>query len=150
MITINAAGFIPAKPELQLVGPKRQHKCEFTVVAQRRHFVKGELETVWERAVFVAWDEEADRIASTLDKGMDVHCTGTQETSKWTDGGGQQRQTVRFKLLSWQVLRRSRGADAGDDDRQSSSRRTGGEASHREDEEGTGAQTPGAPNYLPM
>ncbi len=155
MITIVATGFIPAKPELLLVGNKRRKKCEFTVVDSRRAWADGGWETVWERAVFVAWDEEAERVASTLDKGTNVTCTGMQETSKWVDNSGQARQAVKYRLTAWQIDRRGRtgeGSDHREPHRTESQAHpdAGGEETPHRGPSNTGTAAAAGPGYLDM
>ena len=103
MITITAAGFIGEKPELLLVGANNTAKCEFDVVWGRREYKRGEWVTAWERATFVAWEAEAERIAERLDKGSTVTCTGLQETSTWQDKEGQKHRTTKYRLTAWIV-----------------------------------------------
>lgn len=100
MISVTAFGFIGEKPQLQMVGANHQ-KVEFDVIWPRRVFSAGEWKTVWERATFVAWAEEAEQIAFSLEKGNEVSCTGIQETSEWTDKAGQKRSKVKYKLTAW-------------------------------------------------
>lgn len=106
MIAVFATGFIPKKPELEYLGPRRTRKCTFAVVWERRARVAGDWVSVYERATFEAWDDEAERVASTLDRGFTVTCSGTQTSSDWTDGSGANRRTVRYKLTDWNILRR--------------------------------------------
>lgn len=124
MISCFASGFIAEKPAVLMVSAN-QCKCEFTVLWSRPVRRDGVWETVWERAVFVAWDEEAERVASRLDKGSRVTCTGTQETSSWLDGASQQRRykTI-YRLASWSVEHQSRpkGAHEGSSGHGQSSR----------------------------
>jgi single-stranded DNA-binding protein len=153
MISIFASGFIPAKPELLLVGNKRRKKCDFTVVDSRRAWVDGGWETVWERVVFVAWDEEAEKVASMLDKGTNVSCTGVQETSKWSDGSGQTRQAVKYRLTAWQIDRRGRageGSDTRDSQRQDSAHGGAADEAHHRDRHGAGASAGARPSLLEM
>lgn len=137
MITITASGFIAKKPELQLVGAKRTPKCEFDVVDSRREWRDGQWETVWERATFVAWSEEAEKVAERLDKGYVVTCTGLQETSIWTDSSQTKRKTVKYKLTAWESkppsVRPPEGGDA--DNRQRGNSQQQG---HRDSEHGYG------------
>ena len=111
MISIFATGFLDRKPELELVGAKRAHKCLFDVIWERRKFKDGEWVSVWERATFEAWDDLADKVASTLDRGFTVNCTGTQETSEWHAGDGSRRKAVRYQLATWSVVRRPPSAE---------------------------------------
>ena len=103
MISITAAGFIGEKPELLLVGSNNTAKCEFDVVWGRREYKRGEWVTAWERATFVAWEAEAEKIAERLDKGFNVTCTGLQETSTWQDKAGQKHRTIKYRLTAWIV-----------------------------------------------
>lgn len=102
MITCFAHGFLAEKPTIEMVGA-RSCKCEFNVLWSRS-VKRGEAwDTVWERATFVAWDEEAERVASRLDKGSRVTCTGTQETHSWNDQTGKKRYITKYRLTSWSV-----------------------------------------------
>jgi len=125
MISCFANGFIAEKPSIQMVGTNRA-KCEITVIWGRSVKRGTEWETAWERAVFVAWDEEAERVASRLDKGTRVSCTGTQETSSWADGTGQKRYSTKFRLTSWVVERQNQPQAAPD------GRQQGGYASRQD------------------
>lgn len=100
MITITAVGFISEKPELQMVGSNSM-KVEFDVVWSRACKGRDGWDTAWERATFAAWNEEAEKLASILEKGAEITCTGTQETSKWTDGNGQRHSRVKYRLTAW-------------------------------------------------
>lgn len=100
MISVTASGFVPNKPQLQYF-PSNRQKVEFDVVSQRRAYVDGAWKTVYERATFVSWGEEAEDIATHLDKGSNVSCTGLQETSEWTDKDGNKRSKVRYQLTAW-------------------------------------------------
>lgn len=102
MITVFASGFIAEKPSLQLVGAKSA-KCEFTVIWAKPEYRDGEWKTAWERATFTAWDTEAERVASRLDKGTRVTCTGLQETSSWQGTDGSKRYRTGYRLTSWVV-----------------------------------------------
>lgn len=113
MMSISATGFLAEKPELQMVGVNSV-KCEFTVLWDRRERRGDQWETIWERAVFFAWGEEAERVASRLDKGSCVTCTGTQETSSWLHReSGQKRYATKYRLTAW-VRHMLREAAAGD------------------------------------
>lgn len=100
MITVTAVGFIGEKPVLQMVGRDSQ-KVEFDVIWNRRASQAGAWKTVWERATFVAWGEEAENIATTLEKGNNVSCTGLQETSEWMDASGTKKYKARYRLTAW-------------------------------------------------
>lgn len=115
MITVCAHGFVGEKPELQRVSSK-SHKVEFDVVSQRsvRNRESQQWEKVWERATFVAWDEEAEKIASTLDKGNTVTCTGLQETSSWLDSAtGKKQYRTKYKLTAWSKEYQARSESGG-------------------------------------
>jgi len=99
MITIVAEGFLAENPAVELIGQSR--KCEITVLWARSARKGSEWVTVWERAIFVAWDDEAERLASMLEKGSDVACTGVQETSTWIDRTGATRYSTRYRLTYW-------------------------------------------------
>jgi single-stranded DNA-binding protein len=115
MFLVTAIGFIASKPHLQFISTTFQ-KVEFDVVAERSVKVKGEWVTRWERATFFAFNEEAENIASTLDKGHEVVCTGLQETDEWFDSASQTKRTkVKYKLSTWQIKysRRAQSRDEG-------------------------------------
>lgn len=112
MITITAHGFLAQKPELALVSASNS-KCEFTVLWPRQARRNNSWDTVWERAVFVAWNDDAEKIASRLDKGTTVTCTGLQETSQWEDKTGQKRFTTKYRLTSWIVQPKSGDGNGG-------------------------------------
>lgn len=115
MITITAAGFLAEKPVLKLIGDG-QRVCDLTVLSSRSERRQGEWVKVWERAIFVAWDDEAERIASRLEKGSDVVCTGTQETHCWSPRGtSEKRYTTKYRLTAWQVLPKNRAPQGSED-----------------------------------
>jgi len=124
MMTLNAVGFVPDKPELTLVGSKGRRKCEFDVVSSRRENRNGEWVDVWERATFVAWEEDAQRCAEKLEAGMDIHAVGLQETSSWTPQGATKPvYRTKYRLLHWErVGRRKATADGGERRHQAPSR----------------------------
>lgn len=111
MIVITAIGFIGEKPRLNIF--TNSMNCEFDVVATRREKQGGDWVNVYERASFVVWGEEAERVASRLDCGHVVTATGRQKTSKWTDDGGSQRSKVKYELLSWERMQMSGGNRGG-------------------------------------
>ncbi len=108
MISVFANGFIGRKPELLLVGTNRRQKVEFDVISERREKdrASGEWVSVYERATFVAWDEEAMQIAERFDKGTELTCVGTQRTSKWKPPDGPERTFVKYDLDRWEIIRR--------------------------------------------
>lgn len=107
MMTITATGLIPQKPELLLVGKRHARKCEFVVVDSRWIPVDGKYRPVWERVVFVAWDDQAEKLASSLEPGCHVCCTGLLETERWEDKHGQKRFSPRYRLTAWAITRKS-------------------------------------------
>lgn len=113
MISCFAHGFVPEKPAVKLIGANKA-KCEFTVVSPRSVKRSDGWETVWERATFVAWDDEAERVASRLDRGVIVTCTGNQETSVWTDSAGAKHYSTKYRLTSWTVEPHNRGNQDAD------------------------------------
>ena len=100
MIVVTATGFIGEKP--MLISFKNADKVEFDVISSSRIKSGGEWVTQFERATFVAWGEDAIRIAELLDRGQVVTATGVQKTSKWTDDSGQTRSKVRYELMRWE------------------------------------------------
>lgn len=111
MIVVTASGFIPEKPRLNVFA--NSQNCKFDVVAIRRENQNGEWVNVYERASFVVWGQEAERVASRLDSGHTVMASGRQKTSRWTDDGGSQRSKVEYELLSWERLQTS-GSNHGE------------------------------------
>jgi single-stranded DNA-binding protein len=105
MMTITATGLVPEKPELLLVGKRHARKCEFVVVDSRWIPVNGQWRVVWERVVFVAWDDQAEKLASKLEPGSHVCCTGLLETERWEDKHGQKRYSPRYRLTAWAITR---------------------------------------------
>ena len=103
MISISVSGVLVAKPFVELVGADSSRKCEFTVFDLRRVRVAGQWQPVWERVVFVAWDEEADRVALIMNKGAHVSCTGLQESHQWMDPQGERRLSVKYRLTAWSI-----------------------------------------------
>ena len=53
----------------------------------------------------------AEIIASRMDKGSNVVCIGTQETSSWVDHQGQKRYMTKYKLSAWSIQRPSQDAN---------------------------------------
>jgi single-stranded DNA-binding protein len=107
MMTITATGFIPQQPELLIVGDRHARRCEVAVVDSRWISVDGTAQRIWERVVFVAWDEQAEKLASILEIGSHVCCTGLLETHHWTDKKGNRRSTPRYRLTAWSLLRKA-------------------------------------------
>jgi single-stranded DNA-binding protein len=111
MISISVSGVLVAKPQVVHVGSSISRKCEFTVFDLRRVRVADAWQPVWERVVFVAWDDEADRVALIMSKGAHVSCTGLQETHQWVDRQGERRLAVKYRLTAWSVNYRQRWSD---------------------------------------
>lgn len=108
MISISVSGFLVARPQVLAVGEGNSRKCEFAVFDMRRLRVAGQWQPVWERVVFVAWDDEAERVALIMTKGAHVSCTGLQETQQWVDPQGERRLSVKYRLTAWSVNYRQR------------------------------------------
>jgi single-stranded DNA-binding protein len=111
MISISVSGVLVAKPYVLAIGEGTRRKCEFTVFDLRRVRVAGQWQPVWERVVFVAWDEEADRVALIMNKDSHVSCTGLQETHQWLNPQGERRMAVKYRLTAWSVNYKQRIAD---------------------------------------
>ncbi len=108
MISISVSGVLVAKPQVVYVGSSNSRKCEFTLFDMRRVRVADTWQPVWERVVFVAWDDEADRVALIMNKGAHVSCTGLQETLQWVDQQGERRLAVKYRLTAWSINYRQR------------------------------------------
>lgn len=114
---LHAIGFIAEKPELTLVGARQVRKCEFEVVWTRRAHRDGQWQSVYERATFVAWNDQAEACAEQLDKGIDVHCVGEQETSSWTPQGATKPvYRTKYTLHWWQRVGRRKPLTEGSPD----------------------------------
>lgn len=101
MFSITATGFVAEKPMLEYLS-RDTRVVEFDVVSSRRGYVAGEWKTFWERATFVAWNDEAEKICAILDKHSNVFCTGLQETSEWVDKeSGKKRYKTKYRLTAW-------------------------------------------------
>jgi single-stranded DNA-binding protein len=111
MISITVSGVLVAKPHVQLVGERGSRRCEFTVFDMRRVRVAGNWQPVWERVVFVTWDDEAERVALIMSKGCHVTCTGLQETQQWFDEHGERRLSITYRLTAWKINYRQRWAN---------------------------------------
>ena len=111
MISISVSGVLVAKPQVVNVGSGNSRKCEFTVFDLRRVRVGDTWQPVWERVVFVAWDDEADRVALIMNKGAHVSCTGLQETHQWVDQQGERRLAVKYRLTAWSINYRQRWSE---------------------------------------
>lgn len=123
MITITASGFCPRQPDLR---PIRENlfKCEFDICSRRNTKVDGAWTSVVESVTFVAWNDEARRLAEHLTAGSEITAVGSQETSTW-EKDGVQKTRVLYKLLSYDLKRsgnsggkvgRNEGSHAGDSD----------------------------------
>jgi single-stranded DNA-binding protein len=117
MMTITATGFIAQQPELLTVGDRHARKCEVAVVDSRWISVNGNAQRIWERVVFVAWDEQAEKLASILETGSHVCCTGLLETHHWTDKKGNRRSNPRYRLTAWSLLRKAWKGDMIEDEK---------------------------------
>jgi single-stranded DNA-binding protein len=112
MITISVHGRLAAQPELKMLG--KTSVCEFRVLSTR--FSKGEEHT--EAVTFFCFDRDAEEICSTTVKGQEFDATGTQETSRYTDAGGNSKSYVKYRL-TW--FSRGRKPYTGDRNQQQGS-----------------------------
>ncbi|MEJ8838126.1 single-stranded DNA-binding protein [Ramlibacter sp. AN1133] len=97
MIVITAHGRLAHQPELKML--RQTSVCEFRLLANR--FARGEEHV--EAVTFFCYGEEAEAFCERVEKGQLVSATGTQETQRWTDGSGQDRTFVKYKLTWWEA-----------------------------------------------
>jgi len=102
MIVITVQGRLAHQPEVQIGRGKPW--AEFRLLSNR--YAHGEEHV--EAVTFVCFGDEAERFCELTQKGQVINATGTQETSRWTDQGGQARTTVRYLLTWWQAGPRPR------------------------------------------
>jgi single-stranded DNA-binding protein len=93
MILITAHGRLAHQPELKLL-PGGGCVCEFRLLSTR--FAKNEEHV--EAVTFFCFDDEAERFCEATEKGQLISASGTQETRTWTDGNGQSKSFVRYRL----------------------------------------------------
>jgi single-stranded DNA-binding protein len=101
MINITASGRLAHQPELKM--GRQTSVCEFRLLSSR--YAKGEEHT--EAVTFFCYGEEAERFCELTEKGQLIEATGTQETQRWTDAGGNEKTSVKYKLTWWQAGPRS-------------------------------------------
>jgi len=102
MIVITVQGRLAHQPEVQIGRGKPW--AEFRLLSNR--YAHGEEHV--EAVTFVCFGDEAERFCELTQKGQVINATGTQETRRWTDQGGQQRTSVRYVLTWWQAGPRPR------------------------------------------
>lgn len=108
MILITAHGRLAHHPELKLL-PGGGCVCEFRLLSTR--FAKNEEHV--EAVTFFCFDDEAERFCEATEKGQLISASGTQETRAWTDGNGQLKSFVRYRLTWYEKgPRPNRGARA--------------------------------------
>lgn len=95
MINITASGRLAHQPELKM--GRQTSCCEFRLLSSR--YAKGEEHT--EAVTFFCYGEEAERFCEATEKGQLIEATGTQETQRWTDAGGNEQKAVKYKLTWW-------------------------------------------------
>lgn len=108
MIVITAQGRLAHQPEVRMLA--QGCVCEFRLLSNR--FARG-TEHV-EAVTFFCFDSEAEAFCERTEKGQLISATGTQETSRWTDGSGQERTSTKYKLTWWEAgprPNRSRAAE---------------------------------------
>lgn len=135
-------GFIAKQPPLIQVG--NTVKIEFDICSKRS--ARDRKGSGWieipEYVSFVAWGEEAERLADKLVPGREVSAIGLQETSSWTDKTtGHERSKVLFRLVHLDFVHR------GNPQRQSQQQGNHGEYQGGEDNSYAGE--PEAPRHQP-
>lgn len=101
MINLTASGRLAHQPELKM--GRQTSVCEFRLLSSR--YAKGEEHT--EAVTFFCYGEDAERFCELTEKGQLIEATGTQETQRWTDAGGNEKTSVKYKLTWWQAGPRS-------------------------------------------
>lgn len=103
---IISEGFITRQPALQRAGALEI--LEFAVVSKRpvRNKQTQEWTHVFESQTFVAWEDDARRLAEKLVPGKQVTVTGIQETSHFTGNDGEQKSRTVFRVLHCEIHRR--------------------------------------------
>jgi single-stranded DNA-binding protein len=80
-------------------------KVEFEILDRRSVKVSGQWENVFESATFVAWNEDAERIAEMFTSGREVWAIGRQETSRYEVEGVKKRR-ITYRVVDWGIVRR--------------------------------------------
>lgn len=104
MIVITAQGRLAHQPEIRMLA--QGCVCEFRLLSNR--FARGQEHV--EAVTFFCYDEEAEIFCERTEKGQLISATGTQETHRWTDGSGQERTSVKYKLTWWEAGPRPKGS----------------------------------------
>jgi len=97
MIVITAHGRLAHQPELKML--RQTSVCEFRLLTNR--FARGEEHV--EAVTFFCYGEEAEVFCERVEKGQLISATGSQESQRWTDGSGQERTFVKYKLTWWEA-----------------------------------------------
>jgi len=97
VILITASGRLAHQPEIKI--GRQTSFCEFRLLSTR--FGRGEEHT--EAVTFFCYGEDAERFCESTEKGQLIDASGTQETQRWHDAGGQERTAVKYKLTWWQA-----------------------------------------------
>lgn len=104
MIVITAQGRLAHQPEVRML--PQGCVCEFRLLSNR--FARGQEHV--EAVTFFCYDEEAEAFCERTEKGQLISATGTQETQRWTDGSGQERTSIKYRLTWWEGGPRPKGA----------------------------------------
>lgn len=104
MIVITAQGRLAHQPEVRML--PQGCVCEFRLLSNR--FARGQEHV--EAVTFFCYDEEAEAFCERTEKGQLISATGTQETQRWTDGSGQERTSIKYRLTWWEAGPRPKGA----------------------------------------
>ena len=111
MIHLTAYGYVPQQPKLVMVNTNNA-KVEFEILDRRSVKVNGQWETVFESATFVAWNEDAERIAEMFTMGREVWAVGRQETSRYEQDGVKKRRVL-YRVVDYGVIRRPKDESGG-------------------------------------
>lgn len=104
MIVITAQGRLAHQPEVRMLA--QGCVCEFRLLSNR--FARGQEHV--EAVTFFCYDEEAEVFCERAEKGQLISATGTQETHRWTDGSGQERISIKYRLTWWEAGPRPKGS----------------------------------------
>lgn len=109
MMHLTAYGYVPQQPKLVMVNANNA-KAEFEILDRRSVKVNGKWESAFESATFVAWNEDAERIAEMFTTGRDVWAVGRQETSRYEVDGVKKKRVV-YRVVDWGIVRRKEESD---------------------------------------
>lgn len=104
MIVITAQGRLAHQPEVRML--PQGCVCEFRLLSNR--FARGQEHV--EAVTFFCYDAEAEAFCERTEKGQLISATGTQETHRWTDGNGQERTSIKYRLTWWEAGPRPKGS----------------------------------------